>query len=154
VADQLSEREKTIEDLQNFVEIISEDISDTASDGSPADQAYIVDLEARIARVAKVIEGLRETPDQKADRLEKEIVAEVAEELFRSITELDNEVIEEKVEDYLALVGLTPMRQMDPDDYEIVQEYRAWDAAQRRIYRLAWLATAKLLMDAYAETEN
>jgi len=161
VADQLTpdlERRRTIHDLENFVEIISEDISDTASNGSPEDQAYIVDLEGKIARIQRVIAELKarepETRAAQLERLEKEIVEEVAEDLFRLTTELDNEVVEERVEDHLALVGLTPLRPMDPDDEDVVREYRAWDAAQRSIYRRAWLVLAKKLMDAYAETEG
>jgi restriction endonuclease Mrr len=106
-------------------------------------------LEARVRRVGTLIEELKSKSE------EDEIVDQVAEELFRSITELDNEVIEEMVEDYLAArgIGMPAVRDWDSDE-SVTQEYLRYEQAQRQIYRLAWLATAKKLMDAYAETER
>jgi hypothetical protein len=150
VADQLStdEREKMIEDLQVMQNDVMEEISDLASDGSEP-QEVMDHLEARVARVGKLIEEL------KGKSGEAEIIEQVAEDLFRTITELDNEVIEETVEDYLAArgIGMPAVRDWDSDE-SVTQEYLRYEAAQRRIYRRAWLVTAKKLIDAYAETEN
>lgn len=148
-------------DLEMLRGMIAEEISDLASDGTEEDDEAITVHVARLARLLElrqelvltdvILPAVEETQEQKEARLEKEIVGQVADEMLSNITDLDDEVIEEMVEDHLA--GMAPLVPMDPDDPDVLVEYLAYEAAQRRIYRLAWLELAKKLMDEFSGTE-
>jgi hypothetical protein len=155
--------EKVVEDLEVLLNDVQEEISDLISDGDQQETEAISRLTKRADNLVELVAELRltrvivapvsETPEMQRERQRREIIDEVATTFFGLITDFDNDVIEEQVEEYMALVGLVPLVPLDKDDDEIVGQYLEYEREERRIYRQAWLELAKKLMDEFAGTE-
>lgn len=156
--------DKIVEDIQVLHDDVAEEVSDmvryeadTSGNRAAADSLQrragrLTELLSELQLTRVIVASVEEDPDHRKKRLEDELVEQIAETWFDRMCEFDDDSVVEMMEDHMALFDMVPLVPLDHDDEQVMAQYKAYEEAERQLYRRAWLAYAKKLIEKFEET--